>query len=303
MLRRVASILTDADVGIRTFSSRSPYMPISIERRRGTRQTLSVISRAMLALTGVVSFPAAHVMAQPTVTADAMMASGFVWRGIHFTNRPVVQGDVYLTQTVRKATLTAGAWINAEPADYRAADAVRMLAPGHHGPALTAIAPWIDATVQTGRVSLTGGATMYRYPKKTGFAEGYNTTELYAKATAGGALAPRVQVWWDVQKVRGAYVETAIAHTFNAGIPLVSSLTAGWSAGQEARGTQTAYFVRSGLAALDGALGVPLTRGHFTISPSVHAVLANDAATQLVTPGDPMRRTKLWWSLGGTWTR
>jgi hypothetical protein len=263
---------------------------------------ISILSRRVFALTAALMAPLA-LPAQTTVTADALMASSFVWRGVHFTNRPVVQGDVYVTHTRGAITYTSGAWINAEPADYRAANAVRMLAPGHHGPALTAIAPWVDATVQAGPLALTGGATIYRYPQRTGFAEGFNTTELYAKLVGGGPLTPRVQMWWDVQKVRGAYLETAVSHTLDTRVPVGLSLTGGWSAGQEVRGTQTAYFARSGFLALDGAVSLPFTRGGLTISPTMHAVLARDAATQLVTPGTSMRRGKLWWSLGGTWTR
>lgn len=273
-------------------------------RRQPARsRARTMLFHVALAIVATTATPVSTALAQRTVTADALMASGFVWRGINFTNRPVVQGDLYLTQVAGSVTFSAGGWINAEPADYRAANAMRMLAPGHHGPALTAITTWLDASVQTGPATLTGGITAYRYPERTGFAEAYNTTEVYARASGGGVLAPRVQLWWDVQKVQGAYVEAAVAHTFDIGLPVSTALTAGWSAGQEVRGAETAYFNRSGFAALDGSIGLPITRGHFTLQPMVHGVLAHDAATRLVTPGMALQRTKFWWSLGGTWTR
>lgn len=256
-----------------------------------------LVAAAFLALSPCVA------QAQTAVTADVMMASGFVWRAIHFTNRPVVQADLIATHTRGTLAITAGAWVNAEPADYQGADVVKMLEPTHHGPAITTIAPWLDATITRGALSLTGGATIYRYPKFTGFAEAFNSTEVYAKAALAGALAPRVQVWWDVEKVRGAYIEAAVSHTFESRLPITTSLTSGWSAGQEVRGTQTAYFTSSGLAAVDGAVGVPFTRGHFTVTPTVHGVYGRDAATRLVTPGAPERAVKLWWTFGGTWTR
>lgn len=178
-----------------------------------------------------------------------------------------------------------------------------MLAPGNAGPAVTAVTTWIDATATKGALVLTTGITQYQYPKRTGFAEAFNTSEVYVRAAVGGLLSPRVQVWWDIQKIRGAYLEAALAHTFETKLPISTTLTAGWSAGQEAKGTQSYYFNKSGLASLDGGLGISLSRGSLTLTPSIHGVLARDPSTKLVTPGAALENTKLWWIVGGSWSR
>ncbi len=243
------------------------------------------------------------MQAQTLVTADAAMASGFVWRGIHFTNRPVVQSDLILTTTTGRTSLSAGLWVNAEAADYRDANAIRMLPKGSRGPALTAITTWLDATVSAGAVNLTGGYADYRYPSRTGLSDAFNTGELYAAVSHHGMLSKRIQLWWDVNKIHGAYLEAAVDHEFKAGIPLIAALAAGWSLGQEENGTESAYFVRRGFAAVDGSIGMPITKGSLSIQPVIHGVLAHDAATRMISPINPDRGMKIWWSVGASWTR
>lgn len=244
-----------------------------------------------------------RAVSQTTLTVDANVASAFVWRAIHFTNRPVVQADVFLTQSARNLTFTGGAWFNVEPVDYQGTGALHMLTSGNSGPALTAITTWLDGSVSLGGLDATLGITSYQYPKRTGFAEGFNTTELYAGAGHSGLLSPHVQVWWDIGKIRGAYVETTISHSFQAALPISTSLTAGWSAGQEEEAAESSYFGKAGFAALDASLGTSYTLGSLTISPAIHGVLAHDPATQVVTLGGAAERTKIWWTVGASWTR
>ncbi len=239
---------------------------------------------------------------QTSVTMDAIVASSFVWRGVHFTNRPVTQADAYVTHVRGDVAFTGGVWVNAEPAHYAGTASVRMLAAGHRGPALTAIAPWIDATLTRGPLALTGGATIYRYPQRTGFAEAFNTTELYAKAALDTRLAPRVQVWYDVAQVQGAYVEAGVAQPFTLGREFSAGLTAGWSAGMENVPGQTWYFAEPGLAAVDATLSSGFTWGEVTVTPTLHTVYARDPAARLIGPETPLRTVKTWWTLAASWT-
>lgn len=271
------------------------------------RQAGLNVNRACVRLTLTVSSVALSLLpmaasAQTAVTADAGVASAFVWRGVNFTNRPVVQADLIVTQSIGQVALSAGGWINAEPADYSADSDLNMLPNGTRGPALTAITTWLDATVPLGKHSFTGGITNYAYPERTGFARDYNTTEVYARLAMQWPLSPRVQLWWDVDKVRGGYVEAALAQTFDAAVPIELGVAAGWSAGQETRSGHSSYFNRSGFAAVDGSISVPITRGRFTLRPSIHGVLANDDAARFVTPGKELRSGKIWWNLGGSWS-
>src|SRR5436309_1019948 len=61
---------------------------------------------------------AAPASAQVTIGADLGAFSSYVWRGITYTNKFVLQPDVYLTVPAGNASLTAGGWFNIEPGKY-----------------------------------------------------------------------------------------------------------------------------------------------------------------------------------------
>src|SRR3977135_3192694 len=56
--------------------------------------------------------------AQVTVGADLGAFSSYVWRGITYTNKFVLQPDAYLTFPTGPASFTAGGWFNIEPGKY-----------------------------------------------------------------------------------------------------------------------------------------------------------------------------------------
>ena len=258
---------------------------------------------AALVLAAVVRPAAAR--AQLVVTADATVATGFVWRGLTFTNRPVVQPDLVLTAPVAGTTFTVGAWANAEPARYTEASAISL--DGGRG-GVTATSVWADATRGVGggrsRVDLTTGVANYWYPPITGLGPAYNSVEVYGRAAMAGPLAPKLAVWVDVARIRGAYVEGSLAHSFPLapGLSLALTGTSGVSLGQaiDPTGRETGYFARDGIAFTDLAAGVGATVGHVSITPTLHLVLAHDAAARVTAP-DATRGTKLWLGTTVTW--
>ena len=68
---------------------------------------------AALVVAGVFA-TAAPAAAQATIGADAGLFSSYVWRGIDYTNKFVIQPDVYLTFPTGPASFTAGGWFNIE---------------------------------------------------------------------------------------------------------------------------------------------------------------------------------------------
>ena len=263
----------------------------------------------LLAVVAGVSLPGS-LAAQAVVTANLYANSAFVWRGVTFAGRPVVQADLGLALPVVGGTVSGGVWLNGEPADYTSGRAITMVATGRGGPALTAIAPWLDYTRPMGRVTSTFGVTTYAYPAITGFAPAFNTTELYARLALAAPLSPRVSVNHDLRKVRGAYVEGALAQAMplgrrmaTRGIGVTLGATAGWSAGQGPNGTQTAYFGHEGLAFVDATASAALPIGHgLSVAPTLHLSFGRDSLARVQDLTGHSRTFKPWLGVAASWS-
>ncbi|MGZ8491373.1 MAG: hypothetical protein ACXWZS_04105, partial [Gemmatirosa sp.] len=252
-------------------------------------------SRALrtLAVAGVAfaaPVPAAH--AQVTLNADLVLANAFVWRGLTFTNRPVLQPDAYLTVAAGAGTFVTGAALNVEPVAYRGAHDLSVLG-AESGTLVTATTLWGEYARPVGIASATLGVAGYVYPRAAGIAASYNTVEVYAKGALAAPLSPTLAIYYDVGQVRGAYAEAGLRHAIAATrrVSLAVAGTAGVSAGQGANGdgVETAYFVANGLTHVDLALTATWTASRVTVAPSVHAIVDRDAATQLTSPGERHR--------------
>src|SRR3989442_1778908 len=63
------------------------------------------------------------------------------------------------------------------------------------------------------KANFTLGATGYYFPNDLGFTKDFNTIELYGKVGLSVPLSPKFSAWYDVDKVKGLYVEGSISHT------------------------------------------------------------------------------------------
>ena len=61
-------------------------------------------------------------LAQATVGADLSMLSGYVWRGISVTNRPVGQPNAYVALPAGSISVTVGGWANVDLGQYDDSD-------------------------------------------------------------------------------------------------------------------------------------------------------------------------------------
>ncbi len=70
--------------------------------------------KRVLVLAGALAAVAAATpaSAQTTLGLDVGGFSSYVWRGLTYTNKPVIQPDLYVTIPVGKASVTAGGWAN-----------------------------------------------------------------------------------------------------------------------------------------------------------------------------------------------
>jgi hypothetical protein len=261
-------------------------------------------SAALHALLAAALLPAAAT-AQATVNADVATANAYVWRGLTFTNRPVLQPDAYVTAPAGHGSVVAGVALNVEPAAYNGPRDQSVLG-AESGTLVTASTLWSEYTRPAGPVSATMGVIGYVYPRANGIADAYNTAEVYARVAAGGPLAPAVAVYYDVLQVRGAYVEASLRHTVPAGahVSLAFGAAAGASAGQgpEASGRQTAYFAGNGLTHVDLSAAATWTAGGLSVTPSVHGLLLRDAATRLTAPNE-LRAARLNLGVSLGWAR
>jgi Bacterial protein of unknown function (Gcw_chp) len=249
--------------------------------------------------------------AQTTLGADVGLFNAYVWRGITYTNKFVVQPDVYLTVPVGSASITAGGWGNVEPGSYNGAEAISEN--GTDGAGLAEFDWWGEVGFPVGpKTTLTAGLTGYVFPNNDGFTSDANTVEVYAKAAFDVLLTPKIAMWYDVDKIKGAYFEGSISHDFAASEKVAVTLgaLAGFSAGQGVSTNldESANFIDNGFTHLDLSAAVPFSAGPLSITPALHFVVTGDEITKVTkfdaATGLPNRKdVKVWF--GGTigWSR
>ena len=274
--------------------------------------SLVPMRRSLLLTSLAIALVARPAAAQATLTTDASLVGSFVWRGLTFVNRPVVQGDLGLAAPLLGGTVSSGIWANAEPADYTGATALRMVQAGKRGPAVTVLAPWADWTVATGRLATTVGGTAYWYPRaSTGFlyAETFNTSEIYAKVAVTAPLSPRLAIYQDVRKVKGTYAEASVAQPLAAFVPAAKRIalslgaTVGASWGEQPKGAETWLYAHDGLAYVDLSASGAVALRAVTVAPTIHLVFDHDEATQLDDALGAVAKRKVWAGATLSWAR
>jgi hypothetical protein len=244
-------------------------------------------------------------VAQATVGADLGLFSSYVWRGISVTNRPVGQPNAYLAFPAGNTTVTVGGWANVDLGRYDDTDHFSQSG-GASSFNLSEFDPWAEVSLPVGNVTLTGGVVGYVFPNDLpGATDDLNTWEVYGKVGLAVPLSPKLAVYYDVDKVNGAYIEGSVAHSVPLGsVALSLGALAGLSAGQaeaDASG-ELNNFVENGFTHLDLSAGVPFTAGIFSITPVVHLVVNGDDITKFTSP-DEENDLKLWGGFTLSWSR
>jgi hypothetical protein len=261
-----------------------------------------LLAAAVLVVAGSASARTAG--AQATVGADLGLFSGYVWRGVSLTNRPVGQPNVYLAFPTGNASVTVGGWANVDLGRYDDGDDFSQSG-GVSGFNLSEFDPWAEVSVPVGKATLAGGVIGYVFPNDFGITDDANTWEVYGKVGLDVPLSPKLAMYYDFDKVNGAYIEGTVAHSVPIGsVSLNLGALAGLSAGQaEAEDPdEINNFFENGFTHLDLSAGVPISTGIFSITPVVHLVLNGDEVTKLTSPGDE-NDVKLWGGLTISWSR
>jgi uncharacterized protein Gcw-chp len=272
-----------------------------------TMKRANVLGAALVVASAVAT--ATPAAAQATIGADLGVFSDYVWRGITYTNKLVFQPDVYLTFPTGPASFTAGGWFNIEPGKYDGATDISE-GGGLASPDLAEFDWWGEFNYPYQKANFTLGATGYIFPNDGGFTKAANTVELYGKVGLSVPLNPKVAMWYDVDKIKGAYFEGSISHTikpkdqpFSVVLGALAGLNEGQGIPTDPNSTESFNFVDNGFTHLDLSAAVPFTAGPLSISPAVHVVVTGDDATKFTkidaTTGLPNKKdVKVWF--GGT---
>lgn len=231
------------------------------------------------------------------VGADVAFSTKYVWRGITRTDDAAIQPDIYVAASPGNGFLTAGWWANLGGAsDFEL---------------------WAEYSARFQPLDGALGWVRYSFERAPGNS-GNNgeliTNEIYARLQLTSVpLHPKVSVWYDVDKVKGAYVEGSL----DLRIPLLPlrlgpmrsihlSGLAAWSAGQEVKDagpSEAAHFAESGLTHLDFSLWSSFFLAEFwSITPVLHFQINEDTITKL-TGGNPAESsaTKFWFIIFVSW--
>jgi hypothetical protein len=258
---------------------------------------------AALVVAGLVA-TAVPVTAQVTVGADVGLFSDYVWRGITYTNKFVIQPDAYLTFPTGPASFTAGGWFNIEPGKYDGADDISESG-GESSFDVAEFDWWGEFNYPYQKANFTLGATGYIFPNDAGFTKDANTVEIYGKVGLSVPLNPKLAVWYDVDKIKGAYFEGSISHSiqpkdqpFSVTLGALAGFSAGQGVNDDPSSDESFNFADDGFTHLDLSAAVPFTAGPLSISPAVHVVITGDDATKFTSPSDLDNDVKVWF--GGT---
>jgi hypothetical protein len=262
----------------------------------------NVLGAALVVASAVAT--ATPAAAQATIGADVGLFSDYVWRGITYTNKFVIQPDAYITFPTGPASFTAGGWFNIEPGKYDGADDISESG-GESSFDVAEFDWWGEFNYPYQKANFTLGATGYYFPNDAGFTSDANTIELYGKVGLSVPLNPKLAMWYDVDKIKGAYFEGSISHTIqpaNQKFSVVLGALAGLNAGQgipdDPNSDESFNFADNGFTHLDLSAAVPFSAGPLSISPAVHVVVTGDDATKFTSPSDLDNSVKVWF--GGT---
>ena len=274
----------------------------------------TIVGASLVLLTGAL---AAQARAQTEFGVDLGLFSAYVFRGLSYTNKPVAQPAVYLSIPVGNASVTVGGWSNIDIGKYDDPNDDLSESGGTSSFNFAELDPYGEVSVPVGKATLTGGVLGYIYPNTTpngvaGLTTEFNTVELYGKAAVDLPLSPQLSLYYDIDKIKGAYLEASISHSVQAGenVSVDLGALAGFSAGQDANldaaGNPRAKFfnfVDNGLTHLDLSAGVSFSAAALSFAPALHFVINSDAATKVTSPSHLDKDVKLWGGVTISWSK
>jgi uncharacterized protein Gcw-chp len=236
---------------------------------------------------------------QATIGFDVGLNSIYNWRGLSYTNKPVIQPDVWISAY----GFTAGGWANVEPGAYTN----DISENGSDKAGIAEIDGWIEYARTSGNVNWKLGWTIYTFDtNNSGLTAFYDTHEFYGQASISGLpITPQVYVAYDVDKVKGAYIAPSVSYGWKASPSLTINLgvLAGISAGQEFSANDPSFnFAKSGLTHVDVSASTSFAAGPLSIAPAFHVQFNHDPAVKVVSPTKLNEGAKFWGGVTLSWS-
>ena len=271
----------------------------------------ATVLRAVLLAAGASHYAVAG-HAQAEIGVDLGLFSSYVWRGLSLTNKPVAQPAVWASIPAGNASITLGLWSTIDIGKYDDPEDISESG-GTSSFNLAEYDPYAEVSFTVGKATLTGGGTAYIYPNSAGLTKDFNTVELYAKAALEAPLSPFLNVYYDVDKIKGAYIEGGVSHSFPASekVSIDLGALAALSAGQgvnDSDPTEFANFLDDGFTHVDLSAGTSFSAGPLSISPVLHLIIGIDDATKITKfdagTGLPVSKdAKLWGGVSLGWSK
>ncbi len=254
--------------------------------------------------------PARAAHGQAEIGAQLDLFSSYVWRGITYTNKPVAQPDLWVSFPAGNASVTVGGWGSIDIGKYDDPANDRSESGGLSAFNFAEFNPYAEVSVAVDKATLTGGVVGYIYPNDLtdapieGLDSESNTWELYGKVGFDVLLAPELSIYYDIDKINGAYFEGAISHSVPLGAAHSLDLGAaiGLNAGQGIGSDPSFNFEDDGLTHLDFSAALPLTAGAFSFTPVLHFQINGDEITKFQSPGSDGSDVKLWGGVSIGWS-
>ncbi len=255
--------------------------------------------------------PHREAAAQTEVGAQLDLFSAYVWRGVTYTNKPVAQPDLWISFPAGSASITAGGWANVDLGQYDDPADDFSESGGLSAFNLAEFNPYAEVSFSSGKAAFTGGIVGYVYPNDLdgapieGLDSESNTWEVYGTVGFDVPLAPELSIYYDIDKVNGAYVEGGVSHSLRLGESHTLDLggLVGVSLSQGFNDEDESFnFDDDGLTHLDFSAGVPLTAGVFSITPVLHFQVGVDDATRFHSPSSDGSDVKLWGGVSIGWS-
>jgi hypothetical protein len=247
--------------------------------------------------------------AQVSVGADAGVFSAYVWRGLSLTNKPVVEPDLWLSFPVGSGSITAGGWANIELGKYDdPADDISE-GGGVASPDLTEFDWWVEYATALGSASVSLGVTGYIFPNDFGLTSDNNTLEIYGQLGLSTVLSPSISAYYDVDKIKGLYLEGSVSHDIavSPSFTLTLGALAGFNAGMGCEPdsndncTVLSNFFDDGFTHADFSVSTSFGAGSISISPAFHFQISSDEFAKFNSPSDFDKGSKIWFGATVSW--
>jgi hypothetical protein len=237
---------------------------------------------------------------------------------LSLTNRPVLQPDLWLSFPIGgNASFTVGGWSSIDIGKYDNPTKDISEGGGAAGPDLTEFDWYGEFGTSFGSASLTLGVTGYIYPNDKNptpttaglLTSDNNTIEIYGQLGLSTVLSPSISAYYDVDKIKGLYLEGSISHdlalspSFTLTLGALAALSAGQGCEPTSGGncTVTSNFFDNGLTHVDLSVATSFTTGSFSISPAFHFQISQDEWTKINTPSKLDESTKIWFGATISW--